>query len=132
MADEVERIEVGIDLVGEWFKAQAFLFKLVDDGLLPVRLVPPLEKGVERRKLICDGSLGVVPKALGDQLAVGIEILHPLGDDRDEHAVDVELPAVGLVGLEGDVVASIDNNLVLADLNGGVVGWNDGSSSSGS
>ena len=50
MADEIERVEVGVDLVGERLEPEPLLFELVDDRLLAIRALPPPEEGVERRE----------------------------------------------------------------------------------
>ena len=52
MADQVERVEVRVDFVGERLEAQALLFQLVDDRLLAVGCLPALEERVERREVV--------------------------------------------------------------------------------
>jgi hypothetical protein len=46
MADEIERVELRIHLVGEQFEPQSLILELVDDRLLALRAVPAAQKGV--------------------------------------------------------------------------------------
>ena len=125
MADEVEWIEFRVHVIRKRFKAQSFFFKFVDDRLLSVSRIPSIEETVERCILIGYRSFGIVTKTLSDELAVGVEVLHSFGDDGHEYTIDIELPAIGLVWLQRNVVAGVDDNLIVADLNDGIVGWHD-------
>ena len=52
-----------------------------EDGLLALGVVPGGEEGVERGVRLADGLARVVLERLGDELAVGVEVLDALGDD---------------------------------------------------
>ena len=55
--------------------------QFLDDGLLALGVVPGVEEGVERGVGLADGLAGVVLERLGDELAVGVEVLDALGGD---------------------------------------------------
>ena len=65
--------------------------KFLDDGLLALGGVPALEEVVEAGEALLQRLLGEVAQALGDQLAVLVEIFDALGDDGGPDAIDVDL-----------------------------------------
>ena len=81
VADQVERVEVLAEFLGERVERQALGCQLVDDRLLALGRLPALEEVVEAGEALLQRLLGVVAQALGDELAVLVEILDPLGDD---------------------------------------------------
>ena len=99
MADEVEGIEVLADFLGERLERQAFVFQFLDDGLLALGGFPALQEIVEAGEALLQRLLGEVPQALGDELAVLVEIFDALGDDRGPYPIDIDLarraPPVG-------------------------------------
>ena len=96
VADEIEGVVVAADLLGQFVEEDALARKFVDDGLLAVGVVPGVQEGVERGVRLADGLARVVLERFGDQLAVGVEVLDALGDDRDLDVVDVILTWLGL------------------------------------
>ena len=94
VADQVEGVEVLADLVAQGLEEHTLLLQLVDDGLLAVGLLPPLQEVVEGRELLLHACAGVVLERLGDELAVLVVVLDPLGDHRERHAADDVLPVV--------------------------------------
>ena len=81
-------------------KKHALLQQLVDDGLLAVG-----RRSSVFRKASSDGELargsrssGVVLQRLGDELAVLVVVLDPLGDDGDGHVADDVLDACRRLG----------------------------------
>ena len=91
VADQVEGIEVLAQLLGDRVERQALGLQLLDDRLLALRRLPALEEVVEAGEALLQRLLGEVAQALGDQLAVLVEILHALGDDLGADAIDVDL-----------------------------------------
>jgi hypothetical protein len=91
MADEIEGIEVLAQLLDDGLERQAFGFQFLDDGLLSLCRFPALQEIIEAGEALPQGLLGEVLQALGDQLAVLVQVLDPLGDDRGADAVDVDL-----------------------------------------
>ena len=57
--------------------------QLVDDGLLLLGLAPMVQEIVERCELLGQGIASVVLQGLGDQFAIGVEVLHPFGHHLD-------------------------------------------------
>ncbi len=78
---EVEGVEVAADLLGEFVEEDALARELLDDGLLAVGVVPGGQEVVERGVRLAHGLAGVVLERLGDELAVGVEVLDALGGD---------------------------------------------------
>src|SRR5690606_984950 len=96
VADEVEGVEVGADLRGEFVEEDALGGELLDDGELAVGVVPRGEEGVERGVGAEHGLAGVVGERLGDEFAVGIEVLHALGGDGDGDIADDVAAGLGV------------------------------------
>ncbi|MNI81754.1 hypothetical protein D3C73_1383990 [compost metagenome] len=96
MADKVERVEILAHLFLQHLPQHARLRQLIHDGLLAFGGLPAFGEGIEGGKLLEQGLFGVVLEGFGHQLAIGIVILHPLGDDADRHAVDIILADPGL------------------------------------
>ena len=92
VADEVEGVVVAADLFGQLVEEHALGVQLLDDGLLLVGGVPACEEVVEGGESLVDGLAGVVRERLGDELAVGVEVLDALGGDADFDVVDVVAP----------------------------------------
>ena len=82
VADQVEGIEVLADLLCERIERQALVLQLLDDRLLAFGCLPAPQEVVEAGEALLQRLLREVPQALGDELAVLIEILDALGDDR--------------------------------------------------
>ena len=117
VADQVERVEVLADLLGERLERQPFVFQFFDDRLLALGCLPALEEVVEAGEALLQRLLGVVAQALGDELAVLVEVLDALGDDRDaRHHRRRSSRLSALAGRDRDVVAGIDDDLVVAGL----------------
>ena len=100
VADEIEGVVVAADLLGELVEEHALGGQLLDDDLLLVGVVPGGEEVVERGVGLAHGLAGVVLERLGDELAVGVEVLDALGGDADLDIVDV----VAFDGRVGPVV----------------------------
>ncbi len=66
--------------------------ELIDDGLLPDVLVPALEEHVEACELSGQGSLRIVPKALGEQFSVLVEVFDALRHDAHRLPLDMVFP----------------------------------------
>ena len=81
VADQIEGVVVAADLLGQFVEEDALAGELVDDGLLAVGVVPRVEESVQRGVRLADGLARVVLERLGDELAVGVEILDALGGD---------------------------------------------------
>ena len=81
VADQVEGIEVLAHFLGERIERQALGRQFLDDRLLALGRLPALEEIVEAGEALPERLLGEVAQALGDELAVFVEILDPLGDD---------------------------------------------------
>ena len=83
VADEVEGVEVLAHFLGERIERQALGFQFLDDGLLALGRLPALEEIVEAGEAFLQRLLGEVAQALGDELAVLVEIFDALGDDGE-------------------------------------------------
>jgi hypothetical protein len=70
---------------------QALGRQFLDDGLLALGGVPAFQEVVEAGEALAQRALGEVAQGLGDELAVLVEVFHPLGDDRGADAVDIDL-----------------------------------------
>ena len=81
VADEVEGVVVAADLFGQFVEEDALAGELFEDGLLAVGVVPGGEERVERGVGLAHGLARVVLERLGDELAVGVEVLDALGGD---------------------------------------------------
>ena len=82
---------------------QPFVLEFLDDGLLALGGFPALEELVEAGEALLQRLLREIPQALGDQLAVLVEILDALGDDRGPYPVDIDLALRLFAGADGDV-----------------------------
>ena len=71
------------DLIGQGSKNTPSFGQFVDDGLLLVGAAPAAQEIIQGGEFSGQGLAGVVLEGFGDQLAVGIEILHPLGGHLD-------------------------------------------------
>ena len=91
MADEIEGVEVLAHFLGKRLERQALGCQFLDDRLLALRRFPALEEIVEAGETLLQRLLGEVAQGFGDELAVLVEILDPLGDDGRADAVDVNL-----------------------------------------
>ena len=91
VADEVERIEVLAQFLGDRIERQALGFQFLDDRLLALRRLPALEEVVEAGEALLQRLLGEVAQGLGDELAVLVEIFDALGDDGGADAIDIDL-----------------------------------------
>jgi hypothetical protein len=82
---QVERVEVfqaGVGhFIGQGFDQHALALQFFDERGFAVCVVPGLQELVERVVPAREVDAGVVAQALGDQLAVGVEVLHPLAGD---------------------------------------------------
>ena len=117
VADQVEGVEVLADLLGQRVEDQALVLELVDDRLLALG-APSSASGSRRGwRTASSAPSGEVAQALGDELAVLVEVLDPLGDDRGADAVDVDLAPPLAAGRDGDVRRlAVDDRLVLRRL----------------
>ena len=88
VADEVERVVVGADLLAERLEEDALLVELLDDGGLLVGFAPAAEKVVEALVGLLHGRARVVLERLRNQLAVGAVVLDALRHDGDGDAAD--------------------------------------------
>ena len=105
VADQVERVEVFAQFLGDRVERQPFGFELFDDRLFARRPFPVLQEIVEAREAAFQRVFGVIAKALGDQLAMFVEVFDPLGDDLNIDAIDIDLfdragRAAGIAGAE--------------------------------
>ncbi len=91
MADEVEGIEVLAKFFGDRIERQALGLQFLDDRLLAFRRLPAFQEIIEAGEALLQRLLGEVAQDLGDELAVLVEILHPLGDDGGADAIDINL-----------------------------------------
>jgi hypothetical protein len=134
MADQIERVEVLADLLGQRVEDRALVRELVDDRLLALRGLPALQEDIEAREPLLQRLSGEVAQGLGDQLAVLVEVLDPLGDDRGIDPVDVDLPRLsppaGMVMSDGS-----PSTIVSSSAGSGGIGasssWVGGASSGG-
>ena len=81
MADQIEGIEVLAEFLGDGVERQALGFQFLDDRLLALGRLPALEEIVEAGEALLQRLLGEVAQALGDELAVLVEVFDALGDD---------------------------------------------------
>jgi hypothetical protein len=101
MQQQVERVEVHhahmCDFIGQGFEQHALPFQLLQQGGLAVGLLPCLQKLVERVVFFQQVDAGVVAQAFGDELAIGVEVLHALAGHGhgDVVAEDVFFGAIG-------------------------------------
>ena len=91
VADEIEGIEVPAQLLDQHGQRQALGRHFLDDRLLAVGGVPSSEEVVEACETFAQGFPGEVAQGLGNQLAVLVEVFHPLGDYGCVDAVDIDL-----------------------------------------
>ena len=113
VADEVEGVEVLGQFSGDQIERQALGRQLLDDRLLALGGLPAPEEVVEAGEALFQRSLGEVAQGLGDELAVLVQILDPIGDDRCADAVHVDfLPPAVLRGRSG-VGRVVDDGLIL-------------------
>ncbi len=89
VADEVEGVEVLAHFLGQRIEQQAFILQFFDDGLLALGSVPASEELIEAGEALAERLLRVVAQALGDQLAVFVEVFDTLGQDADRFAANV-------------------------------------------
>ena len=77
--------------------------------------LPPLEELVERGELLLHGAARVVLERLGDELAVAVVVLDPLGDHGELHAAhDVDVAVVLVVRqVVDDVVGVVEDHVDL-------------------
>ena len=92
VADEIEGIEVLAQFLGDGIERQALGLQFLDDRLLALRRLPALQEIVEAGEALLQRLLGEVAQALGDELAVLVEILDALGDNRSADAIDIDFP----------------------------------------
>ena len=85
------------DFIGQGFEQHALPFQFLQQCGLAVGLLPGLQELVERVVLLAQVDAGVVAQAFGDELALGVEVLHALArhGHGDVVAEDVFLGAVG-------------------------------------
>ena len=102
MQQQVEGVEVLAHLVGQCIQEDAPAFQFFDQRGLALGAVPGLQEAVQRVIGLAQVDAGVVAQALGDQLAVGVEVLHALA--RHGH-VDAAAHDV-LAGRAGAIVAA--------------------------
>ena len=98
MADEVEGVEVLAQFSGDQIERQALGRQLLDDRLLALGGLPAPEEVVKAGEAFFQRSLGEVAQGLGDELAVLVQILDPLGDDRCADAVHIDLAHAAALG----------------------------------
>ena len=91
MADEIKGVEVPPDLLGKFIEKDPAAGKFFDDGLLAVGVFPDVQECVQGRVRLPDRLARVVLEGFGDELAVGVEVLNALADDRHFHIIDVVL-----------------------------------------
>ena len=94
VADEIEGVEILADLVLELVEQDALIEQFGDDGVFAVGGVPVLQEVVEG---LVDGEdvfAADLFKGLGDEVAVGVDVLDVLGEDVGGLAVDVEFAAL--------------------------------------
>ncbi len=113
VADQVEGVEVLAHFLGQRIEQQAFVLQFLDDGLLALGAVPASEEIVEAGEALAERLLRVVAQALGDQLAVFVEVFDALGQDADRSARECSIsrrlaPAVGMLisGGSGSTIIS--------------------------
>jgi hypothetical protein len=75
VADEVEGVVIGPDLGGQLVEEEALRGEFVDECFLLVGGVPLVEEVVEGGVGPVDGLAAVVGEGLGDELAIGVEMV---------------------------------------------------------
>ena len=100
MQQQVERVQVAAHFVGQRVDQHALPFQLRQQRGLAVGVGPSLQEAVERIEATGEVDAGVVAQALGDELALGVEVLHALAGHGhgDQAADDVFLGLIGTVG----------------------------------
>ena len=88
VADQVEGIVVGTDLLGQFVKEDAARGQLFDHGLFALGRVPGAEEVVQGGVGLVHGLARVVLERFGDQPAVAVQVLDPLGGDADLDVID--------------------------------------------
>ena len=90
---QVERVEVGQagagQLFGQRLDQHTLALQLLQQRGFAVRVIPGLQELVERVVVLGEVDAGVIAQALGDELALGVEVLHTLaGYGHGDHATD--------------------------------------------
>ena len=96
VADEVEGVEFFAYLFLQGLPEHAVLLQFIEDEFLFSCLGPGVEELVEGAVEGLDVAAGVVFEGLGDELAVGVEVLDPFGDEGDLDIVDVVFGGAGI------------------------------------
>src|SRR5699024_1351109 len=94
VAGQIEGVQILGQLVDDGVERQALVFQFFEQGLLALGLVPAFEKVVQAGEALFQGAAGVVAQGFGNQLAVGVQVFDPLGDNFGADAVDVDLFAL--------------------------------------
>ena len=112
MADEVEGIEVLVQFLDDGVERQTLGRQFLDDRLLALLGLPAPQEIVEAGEALFQRLAGEVAQGFGDQPAVLVEVLHPLGNDCGVDSVHVNLvrAAEGVRQGEGRVM---DDNLLV-------------------
>ncbi len=93
MTNQVEHIHLARNLVFEVLKNNALLFKLPNQRLLLIGLLPFGQKVVQRGIFLAHTATGIIFQVFRDQLPVGVCILHPFIQHTDIHTINVILAA---------------------------------------
>ena len=114
VADQVEGVEIGPELLADGVERETLGRQLLDDGLPALAALPALEKVVEAGEALLQRRLGEIAQGLGDELAVrrrGIRSARQgCGRRRHRHR-----PSAAAAGSEtGQSERSIDHRFVAA------------------
>lgn len=91
VADQIERVEVLAEFIGDGIERQALGLQFLDNRLLALGGFPAPEEIVEAGKTLFQRRPGEVAQGFGDELAVLVEIFDALGQDAGADAIDVDL-----------------------------------------
>src|SRR5690606_30796674 len=88
MANQVEGIHIPAHVVAQGLPDNPVLGQLVDNGRFAFGIIPLINEIVQRLVLGLNRLAGVVLEGFGDQLAVGVVVLHALIQLFNRHAGD--------------------------------------------
>ena len=91
MANQVERVKVLAKFLGDSVERQPLGLQFLNNGLLAFGHFPASEKIIQAGKAPFQRLSGKVAQGLGDQLAVLVQILNPLGNDERADSVHIHL-----------------------------------------
>jgi hypothetical protein len=107
------RSDINSALASDLWSVSAFVFELLDDGLLAFGRFPAFEEIIEADESLFQGLFREILQALGDEPAFFVEIFHALSDDSGPYPIDIDFARLFLVCVDTDIRLD-DDNLVFA------------------